>query len=464
MKHKSKTLKVFFIISLLALTFTYGVAVGRLHLPPYRLLHKAFSLLIKEKHDVAEHSSPRPQPVSRQTTIDHIAKFKALSSFEQPFIGKNVTDYFNYYAESLEYLGGVESIVANWDNKFLAYDNESLTLYQINNKQLYYSRLEVPDVYEIEFAFIFESGNILWCDRSECYYSHDNLQTYNKALVYDIQGQPYKPNSYGNFFSLVIDNRQFINDKEIRVWGNYTNNGRWSPGNSQSENVQIWYTVDEGKTIRTAFSFDNRPGLTGIYCRHVHAVNISPTDNSFWVQTGDYTGECHWMRGFYNYEKDVWNFEVMASGDHLSHYKTTGFVFYNDYVYWGNDAQDPQLYGVWRTPYSNFLNGNFNPDLFEHVLQTEKVICNFVGDRSGIMIASECHEGCRPDGTSKIYYSNDGGNSWETRNTYRMVLNIHPPNTFGGILGNYFDNECSMAGIHHWNKKPSLFLSAYFRN
>lgn len=461
-----KKTKISIAIILFLLAFVYGVGVGKLHLPPYGLLHKAYTTLVLDKKaDIPTDPKTLPLPVSRQTTIDYYSGFILEGVNYPPQInGKNVSSHFDQYAESLKYMDGLEKIVANWENKFLAFDNEELILYQIIDKSLYYSSLQTPGLQEIDFAFIFKNGSILWCDRSECYYSHDNLQSFQKSLVLDIEEQPYNPNSHGNFYSLVIDNRQFINGKELRVWGNYTTHGQWSPGKSQSENIQIWYTIDEGKTIKTAFSFDKKPGQSGVYSRHVHAVNLNPSDSSFWVQTGDYTGECHWMRGVYSYEKDAWNWEVIATGNHLSHYKTTGFVFFDNYVYWGNDAQDPALKGVWRTPYSNLLAKGINPDLFERVLETGIEICSFTGDGNGIMIASECNEGCRPDGKSKVYFSNDGGNVWEARNTYRMLLNIHPPNSFGAILGNYFDNECSMSnsGIHYWDKRPSLFVNSYF--
>ena len=381
------------------------------------------------------------------------------SSIPNTDFGMDVTDKFRDYADIVNDFSNLSNIITTWDNKYLAFYNSKLFLFQILENKIYLKSLNVPGIKMIRHAYIFKSGNILFCDNNNAYYSDDNLSTFHKSNILDIDGKHYIPNKFGNFFNLVIDGRQIIEGKEIRVWGNYANYGVWQPGISRSEQIQVWYTTDEGKTIKVAYKFGNTFPI--LLARHIHAINMCPWDNTFWVQTGDMSNECHWLQGKYDWEKDTWFWDVKASGDHMSYYKSTGFVFLDDYVFWSDDSSDPKKHGVWKTPYSNLIAKKIDTNLFEKVLETDKEIIELVGSTEGIMIASQYFKS--KDNEFKIFFTEDGGVTWLTRSTAFQIVNVHPPNAFGSILGNYFINQQTFEAVHFWDISPSIFINSYLK-
>ena len=372
-------------------------------------------------------------------------------------VGTDVTDKFFKYAGMIGDFINLSKLVTTWDNKYLAFNNSKLFLFQILANKIYLRSLDVPGIEQIKFAYIFQSGNILFCDNRNAYYSHDNLLTFHESNVYDVDGKQYLPNDHGNFLSLGIDGRQIIDGKEIRVWGNYINYGTWQPGISRSEQVQIWYTIDDGKSIKVAYKFGK--STPKLLCRHIHSVNMCPWDNTFWVQTGDMSNECHWIQGSYNWESDSWSWDVKATGDHMSYYKSTGFVFYDNYVFWSDDSSDPKKHGIWKTLYSNLNGKNINVNLFKKVVNTDKEIAKLVGNSEGFMIASQYFKS--NDNKYKIITSDNGGLTWRTINTAFQIINIHPPNAYGQILGNLFINQETFEAIHYWDGGPSIFINSY---
>lgn len=402
------------------------------------------------------------EPVDQLETINSILDVleeSDASSIPKIDIGTDVTDKFLNYASIVDDFSSLSNLVTTWDNKYLAFNNSKLFLFQILGNKIYLRSLDVPGVEKIEFAYIFKSGNILFCDYKNAYYSHDNLLTFHKSNILDVDDKQYLADDHGNFFSLGIDGRQIIDGKEIRVWDNYTNYGAWQPGISRSEQVQVWYTIDEGKTIKVAYKFGyTHPKLL---CRHIHAVNICPWDNTFWVQTGDMSNECHWIQGKYNWEEDSWSWDVKASGDHMSYYKSSGFVFHDNYVFWSDDSSDPKKHGIWKTIYSNLTGKNIDTNLFEKVLNTDKEIAKLVGNNEGFMIASQYFKS--DDNKYKIFTTDNGGLTWQTTNTSFQIINIHPPNAYGQILGNYFINQETFEAIHFWDGGPSIFINSYLK-
>ncbi len=429
----------------------------------------SFIKSIFEKISIQSEKIDNSNSYSYSEPVDHIESVQSIlnllkengsEAIPDIDIGTDVTEEFLNYANMVNDFGNLSNLVTTWDNKYLAYNNSKLFLFQVLGNKIYLRSLDVPGVKKIKFAYIFESGNIIFCDYDNAYYSHDNLLSFQKSSVLDADGKQYLASKHGNFFSLGIDSRQIIKNKEIRVWGNYTNYGDWQPGVSRSEQIQVWYTVDEGKTIKIAYKF----GYTTpkLICRHIHAVNMCPWDNTFWIQSGDMNNECHWIQGKYNWEEDKWHWEVKASGDHMSYYKSTGFVFYDNYVFWADDSSDPEKHGIWRTAYSNLINKKIDTNRFEKILDTNKEIAKLVGNKEGFMIASQYFKS--DDNKYKIFVTANGGETWKISNTTFQIINIHPPNVFGQILGNYFINQETFEAIHYWDGGPSIFINSYLKN
>ena len=454
-------LKFFALLLLLCLGFLFYLVLTNLSpLSAVNKLIKNFQSkgTVYDNTDLYSFSKPLDESEMIEEIIS-ILEDKNESQMLEKSIGINVTDEFLNYANLVSDFSNLTKVITSWDNKLLAFDNSKLFLFQILDNKIYLKFLKVPNIEKISFAYIFKSGSILFCDYQNAYYSQDNLTTFHKSKVLDIDGQPFAANDHGNFFSLIIDNRQIIDGKEIRVWGNYSNYGVWEPGVKRSEQVQVWYTIDEGKTIKAAYKFGyNNPEIR---YRHIHAVNMCPWDNSFWVQTGDMSNECHWIQGNYNFENDSWTWDVIASGDQMSNYKSTGFVFRDNYVFWADDSSDPVKHGIWKTKYSNLTSGNINSELFEKVFSTDKEIGMMIGNSEGLMLASQYFKS--NDNRYKIFSSFDGGLTWKTINTSLQILNIHPPNAFGKILGNYYINQDTFEAIHFWDGGSSIFINSYLK-
>jgi hypothetical protein len=189
---------------------------------------------------------------------------------------------------------------------------------------------------------------------------------------------------------------------------------------------------------------------------------MCPWDNSFWVQTGDGVNECHWMQGKYDWENDTWNWNLAASGDELSFSKSTGIVFHDDFVFWSDDSSDPKNHGIWKTPYSNLVSNDIDTMLFEKALDLDKEIAMLVGNREGFMIASQYFKSA--DNRYKVFLSNDAGLTWQTISTSFQIANLHPPNRFGHLLGNYFVNQETFEAMHYWNMSPSILINSYMSN
>lgn len=444
------------------LCFCFLIILFYLNATPYSAIKLLLGKLENEEivydtSDLYDYSEPVAHLETVKLFWDLIENSEPNNDHES-VVGADVKNEFLSFTKLANDFINLSNLVTTWDDKYLAFNNRRLYLFQISTGKIFMKSLDVPDVERIEYAYIYKSGNILFCDNQNAYYSHDNLFTYKKADVLDFDGKPNAANKYGNFFSLVIDNRQIIDGKEIRVWGNYSNYGIWKPGKERSEQIQVWYTVDEGKTIKSAYRFgESEPKL---HARHIHSVNMCPWDDTFWVQTGDDLNECHWIRGKYNWDEDSWTWNIVASGDELSNFKSTGFVFYNNYVYWSDDSSDPNKHGIWKTPYSNLINTKIDVNQFEKVLSTNKEIGWFTGDQKGFMLASQYFKSV--DDKYKIFTSYDGGVTWTSFNTAHQIINIIPPNEHSIVLGNYFINQETLEAVHHWDWKPSVFVNSYF--
>lgn len=451
------------LILLLAVCLSFIFILGYFNKSPQSLLITLFGKFIDHNEQFDNTNLYHyTKPVDEFETVSSILKIlddvDAGNGITED-IGLDVTDNFRNYARLASDFSNLSSLITTWDNKYLAFNKSKIFLFEILGNKIYLKSIKVPEIKEIRFAYIFKSGNILFCDHNTAYYSHDNLKTYHKSTVLDTDGREYLTNNLGNFFNLVIDGRQIIDGKEIRVWGNYTNYGIWQPGIMRSEQVQVWYTVDEGKTIKVAYKFGST--IPQLKARHIHAVNMCPWDNTFWVQTGDMTNECHWIQGKYNWEKDAWSWDLKASGDHMSFFKSTGFVFFDNQVYWADDSSDPQKHGIWKTPYINMTAKNIDTKLFEKVFDTDKEIIELVGNNEGHMIASQYFKS--DDNKYKIFNTYDGGQTWSTNNTAFQIINMHPPNIFGHILGNYFINQETFEAVQFWDVSPSLFVNSYLK-
>ncbi|NOY82318.1 MAG: hypothetical protein GXP31_15065 [Kiritimatiellaeota bacterium] len=300
-----------------------------------------------------------------------------------------------------------------------------------DNGRTWPCRLPFSDARNIVFSHIFKNGNILFGTRARLFLSQDNLKTIEPITVKDADGADYLPHTPRNpdqpgwyFHTLSGVNSWDVNGDEMLVWGNYCNVlGGATP-------VNIYYSTDQGRTVKIAYSFGQNPhrrddgspggGPTGtllgdpgnsVFCRHVHTVAYNPAEDAFYACTGDGDWsdgfECHWLRGVYDARRDAWSWQVVLS-DHLnSRYKAGGITFVDGKLYWISDSNGPEPYdrGVFRCDPADLANPETHTLLFDPGVESGNMII-----QDGVILASHCAP-ASPLATG-IIVSLDAGRTW----------------------------------------------------
>lgn len=343
---------------------------------------------------------------STEVVIINNAIQNYITASEQP-------DTIDYYFSDLH-------ICTQRDNKVLAF-NDAGTLMLSNDGGLTYpiTKITNPTISIITFAHLFENGNILFADETKCYYSIDNLLTYSQSTTKGISGSNFIPNTVSNFRSSGNDNAN-INGNEILVWGNYT----------LDTEVNAWYSIDGGATVKSCY----KPGVTltpsaTVPARHIHAISFNPSDNSFWIQTGDSVTESGWIKGLYNWETDTWVWTLIRLD--YTYNKSVGIGFIGNYAYWGEDNDtDAKKSGIYKVLYSDMAN----PASYVKVCNSLAPIGSFRVTGSEIIAV--------PIGFKQVITSTDGikftkhtikgGESLNS--TYGLYFNIQNKNSNGHYL------------------------------
>lgn len=290
------------------------------------------------------------------------------------------------------------------------YEDRTISLSR-DGGRTYHKSIFVDDI-DLQHLHVFDNGTLFFVDHTKCYYSHD-WENLHESTVLDINGDPFIPYNYNNFSIMAGSDthRHMIDGQEILCWGNYD-----SKYDTQYNNVNVWYTVDKGETVKSAYRFratreDDGSGY--LHTRHIHAVNFNPTDNSFWLQTGDGiidgVDDRHVLKGTYDLEEDQWNWQLVGTG---KQFKWGAAVFIGNYIYYAWDVSNG---GVVRVPYDEAGNTE------EHdlVCPTENDCLTVIKSHTGEIIAVQTIWGGNADPTT-IYYTPDR-ETW-----YKIETNAHP--------------------------------------
>ena len=316
------------------------------------------------------------------------------------------------------------------NNKAFGFADGTIFLSEDNGDTWPYS-IAFPNADNITFSCILKNGNILFGAGSKLYLSMDNLKTYEQITVKDVDGSDYIPHTPQNanhsgwyFHTLAGINSWDVHGAEMLVWGNYCNViGGATP-------VNIYYSTDNGHTIKIAYAFGQNPynrddgsaggGTTGILlgnpdnpviCRHVHSVAYNPVEDAFYACTGDHDKpegyECHWLRGTYDARKDEWHWAVLVSDKMNSRYKSGGINFVDGQLYWISDANGHKPYdrGVFRCDPAEITNPEAHTMLFNPGIESGNMII-----QDSVILASHCTP-ASPLATG-IIVSSDLGQTW----------------------------------------------------
>jgi len=295
-------------------------------------------------------------------------------------------------------------------NRAFAYTDGTIFLSE-DNGHTWPHRAAFADARRITFSHILNNGNILFATGSKLYLSTDKLKTYRQITVKAADGSEYRPHAPQNpqlpgwyFHTLPGVVSWDVDGVEMLVWGNYCNVlGGASP-------VNIYYSVDGGRTVKIAYAFGQSPhfrdngseggGATGtllgnpdnpVHCRHVHTVAYNPAENAFYACTGDADRpegyECHWLRGTYDAKKDQWHWKVIVSDRMNSRYKCGGINFVDGQVYWISDANGPKPYdrGIFRCAPADIANPKKHTMPFNPQVESGNMLI-----QDGVILASHC--------------------------------------------------------------------------
>lgn len=284
-------------------------------------------------------------------------------------------------------------------NKAFAFTDNEILFSNDNNKS-WHHKIVFPEAQNITFSHIFENGNVLFATLNKLYLYEENLESYHEITVKDIDDSNYIPHVPKNpeypgwyYHTISGQNSWMIDGNEMLVWGNYGNvKGGATP-------LNIYYSIDNGKTVKIAYSFgqnpyfsdDGSPGggqggkLLGnsanpVFCRHIHCVSYNPNENAFYACTGDHNQpegrEVHWLRGEYDSSQDIWNWNVIITENLNSRYKAGGINFIDGQMYWISDANGPEPHdrGIFRCNPADIGNPTSHTKLYNPKYETTRMI------------------------------------------------------------------------------------------
>jgi hypothetical protein len=277
------------------------------------------------------------------------------------------------------------------DNKAFGFRDGTILLSEDSGKTWPHAA-GFPNAKNITFSCILKNGNVLFATRTKLYLSTDNLITHRQITVKDQDGNDYLPHTPRHpsrpgwyFHSLDGVHTWDVDGTEMLVWGNYCN----VLGGSVP--VNIYYSTDQGRTVKIAYSFGRNPRYTDggtplgdpdnpVICRHIHSVAYNPKENAFYAATGDHDlntkHECHWLRGLYDRDKDMWTWKVLVSTDSNTRYKSGGINFVDGNVYWAADAngRKPHDRGIFRCDPADIATPSKHTMLFNPTFESANMI------------------------------------------------------------------------------------------
>ncbi|MFT5466406.1 MAG: hypothetical protein ACI8UO_001506 [Verrucomicrobiales bacterium] len=313
------------------------------------------------------------------------------------------------------------------DNQAFGFGDGKIFLSE-DNGQTWPSSAEFSNAENITFSTFLKNGNILFATRTKLYLSTDRLKTHRQIIVKDIDGSDYvlhtpkDPDKPGWYFHPLDGVHTWdVDGEEMLVWGNYCNVlGGPVPNN-------IYYSTDQGETVKIAYSFGQNPKFqekesetvlgdpdNSVICRHIHSVAYNPTEDAYYACTGDidrgHGHECHWLRGVYDRDADSWEWKVVVSANSNSRYKSGGINFVDGQLYWAADANGPKLTprhdrGIFRCEPQDLADRSKHTMLFDPEYESANMIIE-----DDVILSA--HYGPASPYNTGIIISTDLGNTW----------------------------------------------------
>lgn len=230
--------------------------------------------------------------------------------------------------------------------------------------------------YLVTGAHIFASGTLFFSVASKMYRSTDGLATApSEVSPKNADGSPYtlhtpvnsiRPGVNFGWYDIDPLPKFLDGGAEILTFGTYGNL------NMGASPMGVWYTIDEGVTVKLAYQFGQNTnyrddgtedgGTTGTLlgnasetnvCRHTHGIFNNPGTNDYYLLTGDAAptpSEIAWYKMVYTEVGDTWSAPslLFTKPVTVTEWKSVTPVFMGTEVIFATDGGAVQ--GVYRGP------------------------------------------------------------------------------------------------------------------
>lgn len=333
--------------------------------------------------------------------------------------------------------GENEGVMYTIDNFIMKHIYENEVEYLCFSTDLGNNWIQVENTFDtkITHAHYFVDGTLLMCTPTKCYWTKD-FQTFTESVVYDYDGSLFQPNENDTRFYNIPkfkENRTFVDNEEWHLWGDYI---------ITTKSPRLWYTKDNGRTIRAAFAFglstidDTRYGA-----RHIHAFEYNPYDGHFYAFTGDANTGCHIIKGQYN--NGTWTWEHIVTG---ALWKLTSPVFFKGYFVAVTDYTDSSLSekkGLVRCP-TNAISEENICYLFKATssMMGNAALSGYIYDKNGWRVMT-----CDYAGGNKVLMAKNNYNfTWVYNISGKRMTSFIGPNANGDVYVSYGNVGASVSG------------------
>lgn len=332
--------------------------------------------------------------------------------------------------------GENEGVMYTIDNFIMKHIYENEVEYLCFSTDLGKNWVQVENTFDtrITHAHYFVDGTLLMCTPTKCYWTKD-FQTFTESVVYDFDGSLFQPESGTRFYNIpkYKEKRTFVDNEEWHLWGDYI---------ITTSRPRLWYTKDNGRTVRAAFAF----GLSSIDgtvygARHIHAFEYNPYDGHFYAFTGDSDTECHIIKGQYN--NSTWTWEHIVTG---ALWKLTSPVFFNGYFAAVTDYTDSSLSekkGLVRCP-TNAISEENICYLFKATssMMGNAALSGYIYDKNGWRVMT-----CDYLGGNKVLMAKNNYNfTWVYNISGKRMTSFIGPNANGDVYVYYGNVGASVSG------------------
>lgn len=203
-----------------------------------------------------------------------------------------------------------------------------------------------------DYGFIFDNGNIMFCNSTKVYYSVDNLATYHESTVLGIDGNAFVAGTLQNFrpWGSVMKKEVTSNGVKLLTWGAYA-----TSGTAEYNNINQWETTDGGVNVKSVYLFGT--SSPSAVCRHIHGVMFDSVSDIFFLYTGDDMGDTVQRNNLLTATRTAqgaWTHTLIGKGLNGSPYEMNGLAFKGLYYYL--DGETTTNNGLKRSLKSDFAN------------------------------------------------------------------------------------------------------------